>query len=860
MTTKEKYIQSSGLKILLGWTRRQKLWLQHLVAEVLISRIHLTDDQITDLADACLKEIGLVEGTVPVVELPSTSQLSVDSDTQMRLTSLKHIESVNALEPNQEIEFHPRLTICYGENGSGKSGYVRILKRASAVRTATPVLSNIYSRDSTRNPQARIKITLDDREQIIDWFGEQGIEPLTNINVFDSRVAVLHISEDLNYSYTPADLELFPLVTDGIQRVQEQIEKTRDEKRPDVNPFTGRFKLGGQIRANLECLEVSLDHGEFLGQADLSDNEKTEFANVCNRVSEMGSKPHKALIEVATQRKDIFEQVSKIGETILSFNRKSYNEAVSSLRLARFSHEKATKQAFTSENVPGVLGDTWKEFIEAAEAYIEDSKLLQYPASDSRCIYCQQSLDDAAVALIKKYRDYCNSSLRQEMDRAEIHLQKICAPIYDIRLDESERDIDRLIKAQKDAGDSQPALKEALSVIKHARVIYNTCKSENDCPMIPDKIKDAIDTTRASAEDAVGALEDLNKEGTEREEALSKAESRKSELEERVLLGELMPQIREYIETLKWLNSCDSYLQSFPRIKASLTRVSKRASSAVLNSNFQRIFKEESEALHAPPVSLDFPGRQGQSRRRKRLARKHELTEILSEGEQKIIALADFLAEVTMRPDYLPIIFDDPVTSLDHLRMEYVVSRITQLSKTRQVLVFTHDIFFVAELLAWFEKNATECSFYNVTAEDQKIGMIERGSHPRTDTFNDRKRRINSIVEAARNATGEQRRGLVEKGYEELRGACEIVAEKDLLKGVTERYRPNVRITALDEIRADRLPDAIQKLLPIFNKCSRNITSHSQPMATLGSRRTLDHLKTDWDQLNAIRKKYNRNN
>ena len=860
MTKERRYTQSSGLKTLLGWARREALWIQHLVAEVLTSGVRLTDDQVTDLADLCLKEIGLVEGTVPAVELPSASQLSADNDTQMTLTSFKHIENVNALQPNQEIEFHPRLTICYGENGSGKSGYVRVLKRVSAVRTAEPVLSNVYSRGSAGKPQARIKISIDDHEQIIDWSGEQGLEPLTHLNVFDSRVAVLHISEDLNYSYTPADLELFPLVTESIQRVQERIEEIRDARRPHVNPFTGRFKLGSQIRDSLERLEVSPHLRELLRQADLSDDEIAELSIVRKRVSELGSKPHHALLEVATQRKDTFKQVSEIGETILGFNQKSYSEAVSSLRMAQHNHEKATKQAFTGENVPGVLGDAWKGFIEAAEAYIEDLKLSEYPASDSRCIYCRQSLDDAAVALIKKYRDYCNASLRQAVNVAKTRLQTICTPLGDIQLDESERDIERLIEAQKDAGDSQTALKAALVVVQHARIMQSACKSADDCPNIPDEVKDAIGMTSASVDAAVKAIEDLKKEGVEREDALSKAETRKSELEERVLLGELIPQVREYTDTLKWIDSCDSYLQSFPRIKARLTGSAKRASSAVLNSNFQRIFKEESEALHAPNVSIDFPGRQGQSRRRKRLARNHELTEILSEGEQKIIALADFLAEVTMRPDNLPIIFDDPVTSLDHLRMEYVVSRIVQLSQTRQVMVFTHDIFFVAELLARFDRNATECSFYNVTAEDQKVGMIERGSHPRTDTFNDRKRRINSIIEEARNATGDQRRGLVEKGYEELRGACEIVAEKDLLKGVSERYRPNVRMTVLDQIRSDRLPRAIQQLLPIFNKCSRNIPSHSQPMATLGSRATLDDLKADWLQLDAVRKEYNRDN
>ena len=96
----------------------------------------------------------------------------------------------------------------------------------------------------------------------------------------------------------------------------------------------------------------------------------------------------------------------------------------------------------------------------------------------------------------------------------------------------------------------------------------------------------------------------------------------------------------------------------------------------------------------------------------------------------------------------------------------------------------------------------------------------------------------------------------MEKGYEQLRGACEIVVEKDLLQGVTERYRPNVRMTVLDQIRPDHLPDAIQNILPIFEKCCRIISSHSQPLVTRGVRPTLDELKDDWETLLCARQKY----
>ena len=50
--------------------------------------------------------------------------------------------------------------------------------------------------------------------------------------------------------------------------------------------------------------------------------------------------------------------------------------------------------------------------------------------------------------------------------------------------------------------------------------------------------------------------------------------------------------------------------------------------------------------------------------------------QVLSEGEQKALALADFLAEVTSVPASSPVVFDDPITSMDYRRIHEVCDRI----------------------------------------------------------------------------------------------------------------------------------------------------------------------------------------
>ena len=82
----------------------------------------------------------------------------------------------------------------------------------------------------------------------------------------------------------------------------------------------------------------------------------------------------------------------------------------------------------------------------------------------------------------------------------------------------------------------------------------------------------------------------------------------------------------------------------------SLIEVSKQASEDLLNRDFERLFQMECKLLRAPAVTLQFPGRGGQVFRKKAVASDHLPSQTLSEGEQKVTALADFLAEASLKP------------------------------------------------------------------------------------------------------------------------------------------------------------------------------------------------------------------
>ncbi len=81
------------------------------------------------------------------VDVPKLDDRQVDAKPleAVRLESLTIGAGVNAIKEGAQINFASGVTVVFGENGSGKSGFVRVLKRAAGLRTAEDILPNVRS-------------------------------------------------------------------------------------------------------------------------------------------------------------------------------------------------------------------------------------------------------------------------------------------------------------------------------------------------------------------------------------------------------------------------------------------------------------------------------------------------------------------------------------------------------------------------------------------------------------------------------------------------------------------------------------------------------------------------------------------
>ena len=695
-------------KLLVDWANQQDAWVRLIVAEALSFRQSLGDETLATIYDVLVREKELTTGAPVSVPQLKVAVTSADKVERLELVKLADVAGVNALTGGATIDFSPKLTVLFGENAAGKSGYVRIIKRVAAVRSQEEVLPNVKAGATPAALKATISYRLGEAETPYPWKGETGASPFTRISVFDTRATRFHLDEDLSYSYTPRDLSLFRVVHAAIENVRERLEAAKKNEQPPTNPFTTLFAKGTRIYPKVETLGSHSDVTELQKLSVVSAEEEGELEGLRASVDALRSEASKARLETAKSDRDLYSAIATAIKEICSFESDKYRDAVTAVQNAERRHLDATRDAFAGLDLPGALRPEWTAFVQAGEAYIRVATSQGYPDENAPCVYCRQPLEVAAVDLIQKYREFTNSNAKQDLDRAITARDVISSRFRSVDLKKLEAQVQQRANTIE-VGSVPTVLSDAVSLLAIARAIQASLVSgvlletavTTDCSQRAKSLETLATTGHKQAETLVTTL---GAEADERQKTLQEQAARLADIEARLKLAEQLPQIEKYVARLKWVTKAGTVLSIFQGLLRGLTTISKTASEDLVNQDFERLFKEECKALRAPEVKLDFPGREGQAKRRKTLVKDHALSEILSEGEQKAIALADFLAEAGLPNLIAPIVFDDPVNSLDYKRLRYVVDRIVALSEERQIVVFTHNIWFTAELLNRFEK------------------------------------------------------------------------------------------------------------------------------------------------------------
>ena len=847
----------SARQRLVDWADQQDGWVRSIASEVLAVRRPLSGETVSAIRDEYLIEKQLVTGDAAPSLTLSDDGTGGDTTEPLTLTHLRGCDGVNALAAGQDIRFNPRLTVLFGENAAGKTGYVRVLKLLADVRSAEAIISDIHRPSAPSTPQAVVGYSVGGVADELTWHGERGVTPFTRMTVFDSPAVAIHLADDVTYVYTPADLALFGYVHAAIEGVRSLLQDDINARLPKQNPFVNAFARGTDVFALVESMSASTNLSELEALANVSSEERTELDTLKTSIGALSS-PSGAEIEMLKSRASILQHLTVVGNALAAFDAEGFSVALGVEESARHQQTESAAAVFGGGQLADELRPVWQRFIEAGEQYLVASDRTAYPETEDTCIYCQQSLSAAARDLIESYRSYASGVAAEALRSATSRVTSLQEPILAASVTTAIEGLRAMLPSIVE-GESPPDwAADGHALLTRMNEVHDTIQQRRSVPETNGN--GASDSLVPRLTVALGevktAIQGLEGDAAQQRQLLAERQARVAQLEARVLLSRYMADIRTYVENAGWADRLTTLLRRFQGLLTGLTTVSKLASEDALNHDFERVFSDECRALRAPTVTLDFPGRRGQAARRKSVTRGHSLSDILSEGEQKVIAIADFLAEASLRTGSAPIVFDDPVNSLDHRRVREIAKRIADLSGFHQVVVFTHDIWFATELLAAFDANPSACSSYSVREEAGLKGLVSGERHPRSDTVQSIGRRINEKVQAAEGGSDDDRQERIDSTYDFIRTWCERVVEHELLKRVAQRFQPNVAMQHLTSIHADRLGGAIGTIYPIWEKACRYMTGHSQPLDTLGVRPTVTELKQDWADLQQALKDY----
>lgn len=207
---------------ILAWSQDRPAWQREALRRLVLNQ-ELADEDISALTEICKSGNGLAEqrDCVPLAKEHVPEQTT---SAPVSLVSIFHHRGVNALAEDQTLKFSPGLTVVYGDNGAGKTGYIRILKSACRARGPEKILGNVVSGTTPLVPVVAIKYKVGAEPNSREWTGSGEDEFVSRVSVFDTQCAAVYLTEKTDVAFRPFGLDLFDKLVKVCKVIRAKLE------------------------------------------------------------------------------------------------------------------------------------------------------------------------------------------------------------------------------------------------------------------------------------------------------------------------------------------------------------------------------------------------------------------------------------------------------------------------------------------------------------------------------------------------------------------------------------------------------------------------------------------------------------
>lgn len=692
-------------------------WIAFLIQKVIDTNAKVSDDEKNAVFQELLRENGVKTEQSPEKikneSVVDQAEITKDSKKQkLTLQKITHIKGVNALISNQSITFSPACTVIYGLNGTGKSGYFRIIHELAGGIKSKDILGNIHKQGD--GLEVDIEFLLDDKAQNpFTWEDKtlRGILPFNQIKVFDSEYLPIFLDERENsVNIEPLGLNYFQEIATIIDEFKEKLNQTKQQKQnqcPDLKILTatihsadikgllGKTSLTKQEEIQIDGYKIFSNEDTI--KLDKLKNEKDSLERNSTEDSKKVLNQEKQ--EIANLKQHLLGLKTGIEELT-----KNTSSAINDYLEKKNSRDERANEFEVLKNIPAQNTEEWQAFIESAKEY---GKAIDNVAmnKDKKCIYCHQPLSEDAIKLVQAYAQYLDDQSQQNFKNTVDKLSGLEEEnqnlITDFSFSESLNEVlSKLDNEQKQ--DYKTLVRQVIEEAKKQKSILG--KAIKDETIVSEEF--TLDLLKAEEK-----LEELSKKKQNELNSMQQSDTQKkrkiseliieiNELEDKKYISEWKTNIEDYYIDCQFVQKLSSVNQTIST--RAITELGSKAHAELLTDSLRVSFEDELKSLGKDiEVNLKQAGAGKGTVWTRIEILGNDVRNILSDGEQKAVGLALFLAEVKSQNNKCPIVFDDPVTSLDHEIADSLAKKLLCLSSDRQIIIFTHNKLFYDSLVYW---------------------------------------------------------------------------------------------------------------------------------------------------------------
>ena len=727
---------------------------------------------------------------------------------QLQLQTIKDIANVNALAPGQSIAINSNLTLIYGGNGTGKSGYIRMLNNAFSSRGDKQILPNVFNEGTNGKPCCKFSFQTETSTFDLEYPNDKENGVFSQFSVFDSHSVRVHLEQDNKLNFTPSGFEFFEKVLQLYEAVTMLLRNEIEANRP-ANEFEKHFINENAIQEEILRLGAGTDIKKLKELGNYTEADAENLKELITKWNELKAldipKRIAELQKLQTSLNDFTTRQQAILEVLRPANIENYQKLIASFHKLRELAKQEGIVSFEEYDIEALGSNEWRDFIKASRLYANAvvqnrTHGSEYPRDDDNCLFCLQPLSEKETTLIYSYWILLKSEAEAELNRVIQKIQeieKVLKGLSPAMFDETTKLFEYVVDVNKPLSDKWKELVEATEKARQ-NVIVNLSNRNWDKSVVgfTESTKDFDPISRLLKD----TIEGLIKKNPAKE--FEELEDKINYLKDKSLLNKLMDKILEFVAAHKWAAKAEGCLSVFNT--RSITTKQGELFTEHITEKYTSTFNQECESLDAPKVVNIVQRNAKVSTLRKLQVAGQVANNILSEGEQRAISLADFLTEVQLNPNNKGVFFDDPVTSQDHDRREKIAARLVELAKHRQIIVFTHDISFFIRLKLLAEKDNVAHDYTSIRKAGGTPGFISpdlpwivQPIKQRIGTLKDRLVRLKKTEQAA---TEDEYYFAAKGWYILLREAWERAVEERLFKGVIQRFSIGVQTLKLKNV------------------------------------------------------------